>query len=119
MRKILMTLAAVLCCAMTTVMFTSCDKEEEGMNDGFAYYNYRAITNDFDYSDAAGPFDTAIRLAGCFDPVLGGDDNKVIRACDAVYEELKQELIGKSGKVSIIKIRHPDGKQKVLKVYEF
>ena len=32
MKKIMMTLAAVLCCAMTTVLFTACDKlEEEGM----------------------------------------------------------------------------------------
>ena len=29
MRKIFMTLAAVLCCAMTTAVFTSCDKEYE------------------------------------------------------------------------------------------
>ena len=119
MKKFMMTLAAVLCCAMTTVVFTSCDKEDEGMNDGFAYYNYRAMSTDFDYQDAAGAFDTAIRFAGCFDPFVGGNDDKVVRACDAVYEELKQELVGRSGKVSIIKIRHPDGKQKVLKIYEF
>jgi hypothetical protein len=119
MRKILMTLAAVLCCTMTTVMFSSCDKEEEGMNDGFAYYNYRAMTEDFDYSDAAGPFDTAIRFSVGMEPFMGGDDNKVLRACDAVYEELKKELRGRSGKVSIIKIRHPDGKQMILKEYEF
>ena len=114
-----MTLAAVLCCAMTTAVLTACDKEEEGMYDGFAYYNYRAMSDDFDYSVAVGPFDTAIRFTVGFDPILGGDDDKVIKVCDAVYEELKKELHGKSGKVSIIKIRHPDGKQMILKTYEF
>lgn len=35
MKKILMTLAAVLCCAMTTVVFTSC-----GSDDDVRDYNY-------------------------------------------------------------------------------
>ena len=114
-----MTLATVLCCAMTTVVFASCDKEEEGMYDGFAYYSYKAQSHDFDYTDATGPFDTAIRFSVGMEPFLGGDDDKVIKACDACYEDLKQRLSGKSGKVVIFKTRHPDGKQMVLKKYEF
>ena len=111
---------AAICLVVLGTVFTSCDKyEEEGMNEGLMYYNYRAITQDFNYSDAAGPFDTAIRFAGCFDPVLGGDDEKIIRVCDALYEELKKDLKGKSGSVAIIKIRHPDGKQKILRTYKF
>ena len=40
MKKIMMTFAAVLCCAMTTVLFTACDKlEEEGMNNGADFYS--------------------------------------------------------------------------------
>lgn len=120
MKKNMMTLAVVLCCAMTTVLFTACDKlEEEGMNNGADFYSYRAHSTDFDYSDAAGPFDTAIRFSVGMDPIQGGNDAKVIEACDACYENLKQRLSGKSGKVIILKFRHPDGKQKDLKVYEF
>ena len=83
------------------------------------FYSYRAFSNDFDYSDAAGPFDTAIRFAVGMDPIRGGNDAKVIEACDACYENLKQRLSGKSGKVIILKFRHPDGKQMDLKVYKF
>ena len=127
MRKIMMTLAAgrlvltiFFCCAMTTGVFTACDKlEEEGMNDVAAFYSYRAFSNDFDYSDAAGPFDTAIRFSVGMDPIQGGDDAKVIEACDECYESLKPRLSGRSGKVIIYKTRHPDGKQKNLKVYKF
>ena len=120
MRKIIMTLAAVLCCAMTTVVFTSCNKlDEEGMNDNAAYYSYRAQSSNFDYQDAVGPFNTAIRFSVGLEPILGGDDDKVIEACDACYESLKQRLSGKSGKVFIYKIRHPDGKQMKLAEYKF
>lgn len=120
MKKIMMTLAAVLCCAMTTVVFTACEKlEEEGMYNAADFYSYRAFSNDFDYSDAAGPFDTAIRFAVGMEPFRGGNDAKVIEACDACYENLKQRLNGKSGKVIIYKFRHPDGKQLELKVYKF
>ena len=120
MKKIMMTLAAVLCCAMATVVFTACDKlEEEGMNNGADFYSYRAFSIDFDYSDAAGPFDTAIRLSVGLEPFQGGNDDKVIEACDACYESLKQRLSGRSGKVIIYKTRHPDGKQKDLKEYNF
>ena len=71
------------------------------------------------YQDGAGPFDTAIRFAVGMDPIQGGDDDKVIKACDACYEDLKQRPNRREGKVLVFKIRHPDGKQKVLKEYEF
>jgi len=53
------------------------------------------------------------------DSIMGGGDAKVIEACDACYENLKQRLSGRSGMVFIYKTRHPDGKQKKLKVYKF
>ena len=52
-------------------------------------------------------------------PILGGNDDKVIEACNACYENLKQRLSGKSGMVTIIKTRHPDGKSKMLTAYAF
>lgn len=121
MRKILRTLSLMaICLAVTGTMLTSCEKlEEEGMNNSADFYSYRAFSNDFDYSDAAGPFDTAIRFSVGMEPIQGGDDDKVIKACDECYESLKQRLNGKKGKVIIYKTRHPDGKQKDLKVYKF
>lgn len=48
-----------ICLAVSGTMLTSCEKlEEEGMNNSADFYSYRAFSNDFDYSDAAGPFDT-------------------------------------------------------------
>ena len=121
MKKILRTLSLMaVCLAVSVALLTSCDKlEEEGMNNGADFYSYRAFSNDFDYSDGAGPFDTAIRFSVGMDPFRGGDDAKVIEACDACYEDLKPRLSGRSGKVIIFKTRHPDGKQKTLKEYEF
>lgn len=109
-----------LCCAMTMAVLTACDEfDVPGMDDAGAYYSYRAVSGDFDYSDAAGAFDTAIRFSVGMDPIMGGNDSKVIEACDACYENLKQQLKGRKGKVFIYKTRHPDGKQKTLKEYKF
>ena len=123
MKKTIITLTAMaaLCLAVLGNMLTSCDKidEIEGMNDQRAYYSYRAHSTDFNYEDAAGPFDTAIRQSVGTDPILGGNDDKVIEACNECYEKLKPQLKGKSGKVFIYKTRHPDGKQKTLKKYKF
>ena len=37
MKKILMTMAAVLCCAMISTAFTACDNENESVSDYAAY----------------------------------------------------------------------------------
>ena len=107
---------------MIVAAFASCDKidEIEGMNDQRAEYGYRAVTYDFNYDEAAGPFDSAIREVGCWEPVMGGADDKVIDICDRCYEQLKSSTLqGRNGKVLIMKIRHPDGKQKVIREYKF
>ena len=120
MRKILMA-AAALTLIMTTAVFTSCNKMDEldGMDDIRAYYTYRAQSNDFNYLDAAGPFDSAILNSVGMAPILGGDDKKVIEACNACYENLKQRTNRKNGCVIIYKTRHPDGRQKILTTYAF
>ena len=121
MKTILLAATAFVCFIISDVMLTSCPKieDQDGMNDPRAYYNYRAKTTNFDYQEAAGPFDTAIRTAGCWDPLMGGNDKKVIEACDACYETLKEKLRYRRGKVYIYKLRHPDGKDKVIKEYKF
>ena len=109
--------------ASAALLFASCDKldEIEGMNDSRAYYSYEAVSysNDFSYQEAAGPFNAAIKSAVGLEAIEGGADDKVISACNQCYEGLKPKLQGKSGKVSVYKKRHPDGKLKVLKDYKF
>lgn len=113
--------ATCICLAALGMMFVSCKELEEieGMNDPQAYYTYRAHSNDFKYQEACGPFDAAIKFSVGSDPIQGGNDDKVIEACDECYENLKTQLQGKSGTVLIYKTRHPDGKQKALKIYSF
>ena len=114
-------LMAAAAITLMTAVFTSCDKldEWEGMNDGRAYYTYKAQSNDSDFKDAVGAFDSAISNSVGTGAILGGDDDKVIEACNACYENLKQRLNGRSGMVVIIKTRHPDGKSKMLTAYAF
>lgn len=118
MKKSLINTLAFICIAVAGISFASCS-ELEGMDDANAYYSYRAHSDNFNYQEAPGPFDTAIRFSVGMDPILGGNDDKVIEACNKCYEELKPKLKGKSGKVIICKTRHPDGKQKNLKEYKF
>ena len=122
MKKIIMKAAATcVCLAALGMMFVSCKELEDidGMNNPQDYYSYRAHSNDFEYQKACGPFDAAIKFSVGSDPILGGNDDKVIEACNTCYESLKPQLQGKSGKVVIYKTRHPDGKQKTLKEYKF
>lgn len=121
--SILFAIVATLCIALLGTTFSSCKKIEDdldGMNNRNDYYSYWADSRDFNYNEAPGYFNTAIKEAlGTEESILGGDDNKVIEACDKCYESLKEKLQGKTGKVHIMKTRHPDGKQKEIKVYEF
>ncbi|MBP5340125.1 MAG: hypothetical protein J6Z14_12640 [Prevotella sp.] len=53
------------------------------------------------------------------EPIMGGNDGKVIEACDACYDTVKARLDGRGGTVLIYKTRHPDCKQKILREYKF
>lgn len=121
--SILFAIVATLCIALLGTTFSSCKKIEDdldGMNNRNDYYSYWADSRDLNYNEAPGYFNTAIKEAlGTEESILGGDDSKVIEACDKCYEKLKEQLHGKTGKVHIMKTRHPDGKQKEIKVYEF
>lgn len=118
----MMTAVTTLLLIISGFTLTSCDKIEDeldGMNEPRAYYSYQSTSSSFDYQDACGPFDTAIRFSIGMDPIMGGADDKVKEVCDACYENLKSKLQGKTGVVMIIKTRHPDGKQKVFLIYSF
>ena len=118
----MMTVAMTLLLTVSGFTLSSCEKLEDdfnGMNDSNAFYSYKSFSTDFDYQDACGPFDTAIRFSVGLEPIMGGADGQVKEACDACYENLKTKLQGRSGKVIIFKTRRPDGIQKILKEYRF
>ncbi len=122
MKKILMAAVACICITAMSTTFSSCkemEEEVEGMNDANAYYSYGASSEGTNGAEAEGQFRVAIQQAVGRESILGGADDKVIQACDKCYEELKPKFQGKSAKVFIIKKRHPDGRQKNLKVYIF
>ena len=122
-KTILFSIVTVLCVVLSGMTFSSCNKLEDeldGMNNSNEYYNYWADSKDFNYNEAAGYFNTAIKQAlGTEEAILGGNDSKVIEACDKCYESMKEKLHGKKGTVHIMKTRHPDGKQKEIAFYDF
>lgn len=122
MKKILMAAVACICITAMSTTFSSCkemEEEVEGMHDANAYYSYGASSEGTNGAEAEGQFRVAIQQAVGREAILGGADDKVIQACDKCYNELKPKFQGKSANVFIIKKRHPDGRQKNLKVYKF
>ena len=121
MKKILMAAVACICITAMSTTFSSCKEIDElqGMNDANAYYSYGASGQGTNGAEAEGQFRVAIQQAVGHESILGGADDKVIQACDKCYDNLKPKFQGKSATVFIIKKRHPDGKQKNLKVYIF
>ena len=114
MKKFLLTAFACLCIAASGIFLASCIKD--GMDDENLMYSYVAHSNDFNY----GPFEKAIKEAlGGAVRVPGGNDDKVIKACDKCYEEMKAQIKDKNGMVIIYKRRYPDGIQKILMIYNF
>jgi hypothetical protein len=122
MKKILMAAVACICITAMSTTFSSCkemEEEVEGMNDANAYYSYGASSEGTNGAEAEGQFRVAIQQAVGRESILGGADDKVIQACDKCYDNIKPKFQGKSATVFIIKKRHPDGRQKNLKVYIF
>ena len=122
MKKILMAAVACICITAMSTTFSSCkemEEEVEGMNDANAYYSYGASSEGTNGVEAEGQFRVAIQQAVGRESILGGADDKVIQVCDKCYDNIKPKFQGKSATVFIIKKRHPDGRQKNLKVYIF
>ena len=118
----MMTVATTLLLTISCLSRTTCEKLEDEVNALYETHeqdSYKSFSTDFDYQDACGPFDTAIRFSVGLEPIMGGADGQVKEACDACYENLKTKLQGRSGKVVIFKTRRPDGRQKILKEYKF
>ena len=121
--SILFAIVATLCIVLLGLSFGSCNKLDEdraGLNNPDNYFTYWADSKDFNYNEAAGYFNTAIKDAlGTTEAIQGNNDDKVIEACNKCYEKMKDRLQGKHGTVHIMKTLHPDGKQKEIMSYEF
>ena len=124
MKKILMTLAAVLCCWVTTTVFTACSSEEEHP----VTYKYevklvdyaRYITDEASQLQAA--FNSAVGTNGTVYPYYQeNQDSKMKSACDAVkkkYTDIQSVYF----KFDLIRIASAVGSQDVSTViasYEF
>ena len=122
MRKYLMTLAAFLCCAMVSVVFTSCSKDDD--NSGSDMYSYVAVggatvKNNLlvvpltDYTDA---IKSAVGSG-----LVKQNDQKVIQACDAVYAKHKSDYGSSiSGTIQITRSKLGDSNsEQVIKEYTY
>ena len=65
MKKILMTLAAVLCCAMTTTTLTSCSIEDNPVSNPVAEPDNRAEATIMYYGNGGGNVDLALLASLC------------------------------------------------------
>ena len=117
----LMAFAAIIAVIVSGLSFTSCQKleEDKGMNEPNAYYSYGATTHHYQIRDVAAEFEHYIQNAVGTNAIRGGADNEVIQVCDQCYNHIKKDWGDISGTVNIVKRRHPDGKEKVIKTYTF
>ena len=122
MKKYLMTLAAVLCCAMVSIVFTSCSKDDD--NSDSELYSYVAVggatvKNNLlvvpltDYTDA---IKSAVGSG-----LVKQNDQKVIQACDAVYAKHKSDYGSSiSGTIQITRSKLGDSNsEQVIKEYTY
>ncbi len=121
MKKYLLMLAAILCCAMVSVVFTSCSKDDD--NSGSDMYSYVASGNATvkdafvvpltDYTDA---IKSAVGSG-----LVKQNDQKVIQACDAVYAKHKSDYGSSiSGTIQITHSKLGDSNsEQVIKEYTY
>ena len=88
MKKFMMTLAAVLCCAMISTVFTACNNDDEDSVSNYAGYT---VNPDGTYSGNCLAICQKMRDAlksgmPISNNVCKRDDAKAIRICDEVYK---------------------------------
>lgn len=116
-----MAFTAIIAFTVSNIALTSCNKldEVEGMNEPNSYYSYGAATNDSKIKDVAAEFEHYIHNAVGNTSIKGGADDEVISVCDKCYNHIKNDWGNVRGSVRIIKRRHPDGREKAIKTYNF
>ena len=113
MKKILMTLAAVLCCAMTTTVFTACNNDDENEPREYTYnisldFNYYTWTDDgMNYNEwykaVMGAYLTEIGVTKETFTLQGTQaecDQKVLEACQKAEEKVAA-IGGGTGTVTV------------------
>ena len=121
MNKKFIMFAAIFCCILTTAVFTSCSKDDDSSNE---YYYYRAEGNA--YSNSLASMFLIANYTTAIESVVGTQltqkaDDKVIKACDAVYADHKAKY-GDSitGYVKIYRKKvGDDNSQTTIKEYNY
>lgn len=118
MKKYLLTLAAVICCAMTTTVFTACSSDD-GDSEFGDYYAETAGLN-MQGEVICTEMDQALSKAFGTQTFYKLDDSKAIRVCDEVANKHKADLAG------TVNLKKRAGSTdasvhniKVIKTYEF
>lgn len=124
MKKRILTIAAVLCCALTMVLFTSCKKEEAK-----PMYTYSASGDlKLSSSDPLMPGQLIVDYQSVLDQIAPGSgldtpaDAKVIAACDTLYASQKATYPRLTGYVKITRVTTITGTEPtydLVKQYDF
>lgn len=120
MKKYLMTLAAVLCCAMMTTVFTACGSDDDG-DEIVKYWAEPAGDNAFG-RQVCSQMDAALSSAFGSSVAYKRDDSKAIRVCDEVANKVRDvELIGTINLMVVFPSSDPNAtnNKKVIKTYKF
>jgi len=125
MKKRFFTIAVILCCAVTMLLFSSCKHENDTL------YFYEATGNlAYVGEDGSVPAKVLIEFAKAIETIVAPDqgvnepvDNQVIAVCDSVYESQKATYGNKlHGTVEIFRYDHTSGlpqTSKFIKDYFF
>jgi hypothetical protein len=119
MKKRILTIAAVLCCAVTMVFVSSCKQEEQirYVYEPICYFSYVGEDGSMALV-ATNQYITAINnVVGSQDGVSKPIDEKVIAACDEVFNRQKEDY-GSSlhGTVQIYRHDQPIGGVETMKI---
>ena len=121
MKKVLFSLAAIVCCVMTMSVLTSCSSDENSTE----FVNYRTRTvGDNAFGDmVCSQMDAALSSAFGNQVAYKRDDSKAISVCDAIAnkEGVKENaLIGTINLEVAIASTDPNANNvKVIKTYKF
>ena len=115
-----LTLAAVLCCAIMTTVFTACSNDNDG--DEIVKYWTETVGSNAIGDQVCAQMDAALSSAFGGGVAYKRDDSKAIRVCDEVANKVRDvELLGTINLMVVFPSSDPDAtnNKKVIKTYEF
>lgn len=120
MKKIPMTFAAVLCCAMMATVFTACSSDDD--SDEIVKYWAETVGDNAFGNQVCSQMDAALSSAFGSSVAYKRDDSKAIRVCDEVANKVREvELIGTINLMVVFPSSDPNAtsNKKVIKTYNF